>query len=97
MAMQTLKKPFRCSGKNPGCWIEQAAGLLSRALCLALHAFRLFIRPLLGPRACRFHPTCSSYALLALEKHGPVKGVYLSAKRLLKCHPFNPGGLDPVP
>ncbi|HOX22474.1 MAG TPA: membrane protein insertion efficiency factor YidD [Elusimicrobiales bacterium] len=73
------------------------ADCLSTGLRLLLKAFRLFVRPLLGPRACRFHPTCSSYALLALEKHGPVKGVYLSAKRLLKCHPFNPGGLDPVP
>ncbi|NLO91958.1 MAG: membrane protein insertion efficiency factor YidD [Elusimicrobia bacterium] len=70
---------------------------MSGFLRLLVKAFRVFVRPLLGPRACRFHPSCSTYALEALERHGPFKGSYLSAKRLLKCHPFNPGGPDPVP
>ena len=74
-----------------------ATECLSAFLRLLVQGFRIFVRPLLGPRACRFHPSCSSYALLALERHGPFKGTYLSAKRLLKCHPFNPGGPDPVP
>jgi putative membrane protein insertion efficiency factor len=51
---------------------------------------------MLGNR-CRFYPTCSSYALEAIQLHGTIKGTYLSLKRLLKCHPFHDGGVDPVP
>ena len=70
---------------------------LAWLLRLLVRIFRLF-RPLLWTgRACRFHPGCSSYALEALERHGPFKGGYLAARRILRCHPFNPGGLDPVP
>ena len=46
---------------------------------------------------CRFHPSCSSYAIQAIEKHGAFKGCYLAIKRLLRCQPFHPGGYDPVP
>jgi putative membrane protein insertion efficiency factor len=46
---------------------------------------------------CRFHPSCSSYAIQAIEKYGPFKGSYFALKRLLCCHPFHPGGYDPVP
>lgn len=59
-------------------------------------AYRLF-RPLLGPRACRFHPTCSEYGFLSLKKHGIFRGALLSAKRISRCHPWHPGGYDPVP
>ncbi|WP_459129486.1 membrane protein insertion efficiency factor YidD [Guggenheimella bovis] len=48
------------------------------------------------PRACRFYPTCSQYSYQAIEKYGAIKGLYLSIKRILKCHPFNPGGYDPL-
>ncbi|MEX1376464.1 MAG: membrane protein insertion efficiency factor YidD [Eubacteriales bacterium] len=58
--------------------------------------YRRAISPLFPPR-CRFYPTCSSYALEAIQKHGALKGSYLSIKRILKCHPFHPGGYDPVP
>jgi len=58
--------------------------------------YQYFISPLIGPR-CRFYPSCSNYGLEAIEFHGVVKGSYLSIKRLLKCHPFNEGGIDPVP
>lgn len=58
--------------------------------------YRLFISPLLGNH-CRFHPSCSGYALEAIEIHGALKGSYLTLKRLSKCHPFHSGGLDPVP
>ncbi len=51
----------------------------------------------LFPPACRFYPTCSDYSKQALKKYGFFKGLYLSVKRVLRCHPFNPGGYDPVP
>jgi putative membrane protein insertion efficiency factor len=65
-------------------------------LVLPIRAYQLVVSPLLGPR-CRFYPSCSSYAVEALRGHGPLKGTWLSAHRLLRCHPWNPGGLAPVP
>ncbi len=65
-----------------------------------INAFRLIykaFRPLMGPKACRFYPSCSEYSFSALEKHGIFKGGFISAKRILKCHPFHPGGYDPLP
>lgn len=61
-----------------------------------IRAYQLFISPLLGPR-CRFYPSCSNYAIEAINQHGVIKGCWLASKRLLKCHPLNPGGYDPVP
>ncbi len=58
--------------------------------------YRKFISPL-KPPTCRFYPSCSMYALEAVEKHGALKGSWLAAKRIGKCHPFHPGGFDPVP
>ena len=58
--------------------------------------YQWLISPLLGP-SCRFHPTCSHYAIEAIEKHGVFKGGYLSVRRLIKCQPLHEGGLDPVP
>ena len=65
-------------------------------LVLIVRGYQLFISPLLGPR-CRFHPTCSHYAIEALQTHGALKGTWLSLKRLGRCHPLNPGGYDPGP
>lgn len=58
--------------------------------------YRRFISPLFPP-CCRFVPTCSAYALEAVEKYGAIKGGYLALRRILRCHPFHPGGYDPVP
>lgn len=63
---------------------------------LFLRAYKRFISPLLPPM-CRFEPTCSVYAMQAVEKYGVLRGVWLGVKRLVRCHPFNPGGWDPVP
>jgi hypothetical protein len=68
-----------------------------RAIALVLLRFyKRFISPLLPP-ACRFEPTCSVYAMGALEKYGFARGSWLALKRLARCHPLNPGGWDPVP
>jgi hypothetical protein len=61
-----------------------------------LDAYKRFLSPLL-PRACRFEPTCSVYAREAIARYGFLRGAGLSVRRLLRCHPFHPGGLDPVP
>jgi putative membrane protein insertion efficiency factor len=60
-----------------------------------LRLYKLLVSPLL-PSACRFHPTCSEYMLEAVEKHGVLRGLWLGARRLLRCHPFHQGGFDPV-
>ncbi|MGK7378095.1 membrane protein insertion efficiency factor YidD [Planococcus sp. 1R117A] len=58
--------------------------------------YQRFISPL-SPPSCRFYPTCSHYGIEAVEKHGALKGGYLAARRILRCHPFNKGGVDFVP
>ncbi|PEM70817.1 membrane protein insertion efficiency factor YidD [Bacillus pseudomycoides] len=58
--------------------------------------YQKFISPMTPP-TCRFYPTCSHYGLEAFQKHGAFKGFWLTLKRILKCHPFHPGGFDPVP
>lgn len=65
-------------------------------LILLVKAYQRLIGPLL-PRVCRFHPSCSVYAVQALERHGALRGTWLTVRRLARCHPFHPGGLDPVP
>lgn len=59
--------------------------------------YRKYLSPLKGGPTCNFTPTCSQYALEALEKYGAIKGTYLAVRRILKCHPFHKGGYDPVP
>jgi uncharacterized protein len=65
-------------------------------LIIPIMGYQRFISPLLGPR-CRFAPSCSAYALEALRRHGAARGLWLAVRRLARCHPFNPGGYDPVP
>ena len=65
-------------------------------LIALIKVYRLFISPLFPP-CCRFRPTCSKYALEAINRFGVLKGSWLSVKRISRCHPFHPGGYDPVP
>lgn len=65
-------------------------------LITLIRIYRLLIAPLMG-RHCRFEPSCSAYALNALQKYGAAKGGWLTLKRLGRCHPWHPGGFDPVP
>jgi putative membrane protein insertion efficiency factor len=70
--------------------------MIIKLVLLIIKGYQLAISPLIGPR-CRFAPTCSQYALESFEKHGFVRGLVLSLKRISKCHPFHAGGIDEVP
>ncbi|MEJ2282517.1 MAG: membrane protein insertion efficiency factor YidD [Desulfobacterales bacterium] len=61
-----------------------------------IRVYQYTLSPLLGP-SCRFYPSCSEYAHQAIRRHGPLRGLILALKRILRCHPFHPGGVDPVP
>jgi len=70
-------------------------GLFKTILIVLIRFYQKFISPLKKP-SCRFYPTCSQYAIDALGKYGALKGLFMAIKRILKCHPFHPGGYDPV-
>ncbi|QIK39018.1 membrane protein insertion efficiency factor YidD [Caldichromatium japonicum] len=69
---------------------------MRRILIGSIRLYQYLISPLIGPH-CRFYPTCSEYAIESIRIHGVVYGVYLALRRLLRCHPWHPGGVDPVP
>jgi hypothetical protein len=69
---------------------------MARFLIALIRAYQVVLSPFIGAH-CRFHPTCSHYAVEAIREHGPIKGLYLSVRRLSRCHPWHPGGYDPVP
>lgn len=69
---------------------------LATGACLLIRVYQRLISPLFPP-SCRFVPTCSNYALTAIERHGLINGGWLALKRIGRCHPWNPGGYDPVP
>ena len=70
--------------------------IFSLLLIIPIKIYQIIISPLLGP-SCRFTPTCSQYAVEAIQKYGPFKGSWLSLKRIIKCHPWGGSGYDPVP
>ena len=76
--------------------LKSLDGLGKAPLVALLRVYRYALSPAFGP-ACRFEPTCSVYAQQAIERFGAFKGSYLATRRILRCHPFSPGGLDPVP
>jgi len=95
-----LRKEWRSVCEQAGVLKETVPparpSLGARFLIALVLVYRKCISPLFPP-CCRFTPTCSQYALEALEKHGFFKGAYLAARRILRCNPYNPGGYDPVP
>lgn len=70
--------------------------LFIQMVLLPLYIYRYTISPLLGQH-CRFYPSCSVYSIAAIQKHGIIRGLFLTTKRLLKCHPWHPGGIDVIP
>ena len=82
------------SGADAGLTPRRSAA--AWLLIWLLSGYRKFVSPLLGPR-CRFYPSCSAYALEAVQVHGAGRGSWLAVRRLSRCHPFHAGGLDPVP
>jgi putative membrane protein insertion efficiency factor len=76
--------------------MQRLLALPRRALVLLIRGYQIAISPALPP-SCRFTPSCSQYALEAISRYGALKGSWLAARRLSRCHPFHPGGVDPVP
>jgi putative membrane protein insertion efficiency factor len=70
--------------------------MMRRILIMFVRAYQTVLSPLLPP-SCRYYPSCSAYAIEALEKHGAVRGSWLAMRRIARCNPFRPGGFDPVP
>ncbi len=77
-------------------WDHSIGWVLTWTLILPIRAYQRFISPLTPP-SCRLHPSCSAYAVTSIQVHGPLKGFILSVWRLLRCNPWNRGGVDPVP
>jgi putative membrane protein insertion efficiency factor len=77
-------------------WRSRMGSVPRRAGMFAIRGYKAVISPMLPP-SCRFTPTCSSYALTSVERYGVIRGGWLAVKRIGRCHPWNPGGYDPVP
>ncbi len=75
---------------------DERPGPVAWVLAMLVRGYQLIVSPWISPR-CRFYPSCSAYALTALRRHGALKGSWLAARRLGRCHPWNPGGVDHVP
>ncbi len=85
-----------CAEGVPMNSISTRPSVLARALLALVAVYRRFVSPALGVR-CRFYPSCSAYAQEAVRAHGALRGSWLAVRRLARCHPFHPGGVDPVP
>ena len=100
LASEGVCHRIQCAGRGNRLdqWrAEQARKFkLNHALVLFVRGYQLWISPLF-PASCRYYPTCSSYAIEAIEKHGAAAGSWLAIRRIARCHPFRPGGFDPVP
>ena len=70
--------------------------MIKKVFLIFIKLYQYILSPVLGP-SCRFYPTCSNYAYDAILRYGPLKGVIVALKRIIRCHPFNEGGIDPVP
>lgn len=89
--------PGTATPEEPGVTADAPPpGPVARALIALVRVYQLLISPLFGP-VCRFHPSCSRYTAECLRLHGPLRGSYLGLGRILRCHPWNPGGYDPPP
>lgn len=84
------------TSRNRKSTLTALSAFAARALICPIRFYQRFISPLTPP-SCRFTPTCSQYAVEALQKHGPLKGLYLAIRRILRCHPWGGHGYDPVP
>lgn len=69
---------------------------MRKVLLILIRGYQIVLSPIVG-QSCRFYPTCSCYAHTAIERFGAIKGSYMAARRILRCHPWHPGGMDPVP
>ena len=86
-----------CYNSNKMDYAKDNVGMmLKKIIIFLISGYRRLISPLFPP-SCRFQPTCSQYAMEAIEKFGAFRGSWLAIKRILRCHPFHPGGYDPVP
>lgn len=101
MAKIQLNKQYRhCNDKLKFSYAVFIINFLNQMIIRVLLGIIIIYQWCISPfitSCCRFHPSCSSYAQQALKEHGVIFGLWITAKRLLKCHPFNPGGVDPVP
>jgi putative membrane protein insertion efficiency factor len=98
MTLETREKheaPEPSAPANPAPPLGPLARALTLPFIALIKLYQFTLSPFMGGQ-CRFHPTCSWYALEAYHKYGPIRGTWLTLRRLLRCHPFNPGGYDPV-
>lgn len=93
MERESLNSPLSSAKQG---YFARNRGFPRKALLGGIRFYRRYVSPFKAP-SCRYYPTCSAYALEAIEKHGPVKGSWLSLKRIFRCHPWKPGGYDSVP
>lgn len=91
-----LKKEQASLPRGGGWFLDRTGRILTFPFIGLIWVYKLLIRPVIGPR-CRYLPTCSDYALEALETHGVLRGLWLTMRRLLRCHPWGESGYDPVP